>query len=192
MDSIALIRHYRDIKRRLGNSSLPNELCIKITVPAPPKPKDTGRRIYRKPIGPVVCSLVMPPKPKAIIRELCINNGIEPWMLFSEWRKREVAWLRQQIAYRLYYECRWSLSKIGKLFHRDHTTIAYGICRYAEREGLPNAFIHRNHPNIRATRAIGKGPKRKDQYRQADQCSGLRTSNAEDRVCERAEEKRVA
>jgi hypothetical protein len=127
-----LVLHYNDVRKRLN------------------RVRDTGRILYQVPIGPEFFGqLDISERAKDIIYKAAISRQLHPSALFSDIRVTKVIRAKQQAWYLLHYQCQMPVTEIGKLFNRDHTTIAYGICRHAERRGLPNWRVHRKHPNLK-------------------------------------------
>lgn len=68
-----------------------------------------------------------------IIVECAIENGVSVADLKSTKRTRDVAWPRQDCFLRLREHTNLSLTQIGRMFSRDHTTVLYGIRRATAR-----------------------------------------------------------
>ena len=72
-----------------------------------------------------------------IMREILYKYGISKVQLTSPRRGRFFVDIRHELFYRALTETEASLSMIGRLCHRDHTTVMHGANAYADRYGLP-------------------------------------------------------
>lgn len=67
----------------------------------------------------------------AIMREVCAKYGVTLKDVLSRRRTGKIALPRQEIMWRLRHETPASLPQIGRMLHRDHTSVLYGIRRYS-------------------------------------------------------------
>lgn len=81
----------------------------------------------------------MPPRGKAraseIVAEIAVETGIAVDALKGEQRVARIARARQLAIWRVADETELSLSEIGRLFHRDHTTVLHAIRVTNQRRG---------------------------------------------------------
>lgn len=66
-----------------------------------------------------------------IATEVCIRHNITLFEMRSASRGRTLARARQEAYFLCVQETTHSLPVIGRFFHKDHTTIAYGVMRHA-------------------------------------------------------------
>jgi hypothetical protein len=77
------------------------------------------------------------PPGEQIICETVEKYGVPRGILKSSRRGRELTAVRFELCWRLYSETNLSLSKIGRMLDRDHTTILSAVRQYMKRKGLP-------------------------------------------------------
>ena len=65
-----------------------------------------------------------------ILNQVCEEYGVTKLDLKSARRSRELVVPRQKAMWRMKHETECSLPAIGRFFHRDHTTILYGVLRH--------------------------------------------------------------
>jgi chromosomal replication initiator protein len=65
-------------------------------------------------------------------------HGVTVQDLKSQSRERRIAWPRQEAMAWAYETCRFSLTRIGAFYNRDHTTVLHGI-RAAEKRRVARA-----------------------------------------------------
>lgn len=68
-----------------------------------------------------------------VLREVSQATGIRITDLTGYSRRRSIVWPRQ-VAYLALHRAGYSLSDIGRIMHRDHTTVMHGIA-VAKRRG---------------------------------------------------------
>ena len=91
----------------------------------------------------------MTPAQRAIIEDVARRHNLTMADMLGKSQERRVARPRQEAMWMLRQTGRWSLPQIGRaLGNRDHTTIRFGIIKYAERN--PEA-----QPDLAAWRALG-------------------------------------
>lgn len=73
---------------------------------------------------------------KQIVLEVLNETGVQPDDIFSPKRTRHVAHARQECFLRIRDRTSMSLPAIGRLFHRDHTTVLQGIRAAEARRSL--------------------------------------------------------
>ena len=61
-----------------------------------------------------------------VLREVSRATGIKITDLTGYSRRRSIVWPRQ-VAYLALHRAGYSLSDIGRIMHRDHTTVMHGI-----------------------------------------------------------------
>lgn len=121
----AMHEHYKAVRVRLGCSPPP-----KIVV-SPPKVED----------APPSPPIAVAPTPSAILTasqiilaEVAFKHKMTVAELKSKSHKQKYVYARQEAAFRLKGELKFSLSKIGRVLgHRDHTTALHAIRRYEAR-----------------------------------------------------------
>lgn len=64
---------------------------------------------------------------QCIIAQTAMDAGIPVHVLTGANRTRPVVHARQDAMLRIHEETNFSLSQIGRMFHRDHTTVLYSI-----------------------------------------------------------------
>lgn len=70
----------------------------------------------------------------ANIVDVCAEQfNVPHQIIFSKSRQHSVVHCRHRIWSILHYQHGWNLSKIGKAFGKDHTTIRHGILRHGDR-----------------------------------------------------------
>lgn len=84
-----------------------------------------------------------------IVREICERERIDAREIISHRRPVNVTLARFEIWWRCRRDTTLSLTQLGRIFDRDHTTVLYGIRMHAKRmEGLgcesPNCNSHRS------------------------------------------------
>lgn len=97
-----------------------------------------------------------PPRGKAqagaIIAEVAVETGIAVDALKGEQRVARIARARQLAIWRVADETELSLSEIGRLFHRDHTTVLHAIRVTNQRRGANVRF----YGGVPASITLGK------------------------------------
>lgn len=73
----------------------------------------------------------------AILASVARHHGFTVAELKSARRVKKVVLARQEAAYRIISETPLSYPQVGKLLHRDHTTILHAVAKHAERTGAP-------------------------------------------------------
>lgn len=98
----------------------------------------------------------MPPRGKArageIIARVAAETGIAVDAIKGEQRVAAIAQARQLAIWRVAGETELSLSEIGRLFHRDHTTVLHAIRVINQRRGADVRF----YGGVPAARTEGK------------------------------------
>lgn len=64
--------------------------------------------------------------PEKIVGEICKHYRVSQSQIASKYRGRDIAFVRQLTAEVLRQRTELSLSQIGKIVNRDHTTIIHG------------------------------------------------------------------
>ena len=128
--------HYKAVRARL-DGGVKREAPVRLICPEPapaayPDPLDTP--------APVAAIIEMPDKTpetpaetpaRRILNEVADKHGMPPTTFRSKNRRMDYVLCRQEAAYRLNTELKFSLSQIGRLMgHRDHTTVLHAINRY--------------------------------------------------------------
>jgi chromosomal replication initiation ATPase DnaA len=72
---------------------------------------------------------------RLIVAATATKHGVEPKDVFGHSRRAPIARARQEVMYRARLMGK-SLTEIGKLLRRDHTTIMHGIAAHMKREGI--------------------------------------------------------
>ena len=72
-------------------------------------------------------------KIKRIQAEVCSYYGVSLTQLLSQGRTKTLAQARQELYLRLRSETKMSVTEIGTLCNRHHSTILYGVKRARER-----------------------------------------------------------
>lgn len=77
----------------------------------------------------------MTPKQRyhAILAEVCARDGLPLGEALCHSRRRVISWARFEAWAMLHRRTSWSMQRIAAAVGRDHTSIAYGIRRYDER-----------------------------------------------------------
>lgn len=74
---------------------------------------------------------------RQILAEVARHHGLKVSDLVSHSRPRNITRARQEAYYRIRNETTLSLTTIGNLVDKDHTSVLHGIRAHAERYGLP-------------------------------------------------------
>ncbi|MET4636178.1 helix-turn-helix domain-containing protein [Kaistia defluvii] len=74
---------------------------------------------------------------RQIITQVARKHGLTDNDILSARRNTKVVRARQEAMYRAVNETTHSLTVVGKVFGRDHTTVMHGIRQHAARSGLP-------------------------------------------------------
>lgn len=133
--------HYKAVRARL-DGGVKKEPAVRLIYPEPapapyPDPLDSP--------APVAVAVEVPPAPavpaetpaRKVLSEVADKHGMPPTVFRSQSRDAAYVLCRQEAAYRLKYELRFSLSQIGRLMgHRDHTTVLHAIRRYEKNLAL--------------------------------------------------------
>lgn len=72
----------------------------------------------------------------AILSEVATKHGLTVKEIISASRMMKLVIARHEAYFRCAEETDFSLPALGRIFHRDHTTVGFGIMRHAERNGL--------------------------------------------------------
>ena len=75
------------------------------------------------------------PRHVTIIREVMDRYDITLADLQGPGRARRLVFPRQELFFRLRYDCHWSSVKIGEFFNRDHATVIHGCKAHLNRAG---------------------------------------------------------
>jgi chromosomal replication initiation ATPase DnaA len=73
-----------------------------------------------------------------IMIEVAAKHGLTPAQILGDQRPRKIAAARHEIMYRASKEALASLTVIGKVLRKDHTSVKHGIKKYEERVGQIN------------------------------------------------------
>jgi len=76
------------------------------------------------------------PETKEIVAEVCAKHGFTLEEIQGERRNNPIAYARHELMYRLRNELSLTLSGIGILLHRDHTSVIHAIKAHEERMRL--------------------------------------------------------
>lgn len=68
---------------------------------------------------------------RSIVDAVAAKHGFDPEQLLGKGRYQDVAAARHEAMFRIRTELKWSLPRIGALFHRDHSTVIYALRRHA-------------------------------------------------------------
>lgn len=75
----------------------------------------------------------MPPGIMSVIRRVAAEHGLDEYALTGESRRHEVVVARHHAMWECAQRKRWSFSRIGRAFNKDHTTVLNGIFRHEQR-----------------------------------------------------------
>lgn len=76
---------------------------------------------------------------RAVIKEVADKHGFTPACLRNDCQIADLTIARQEAFHRLRYERNLSLSQIGRLFNRHHTTVLNGLKTHAARSTVAAA-----------------------------------------------------
>ena len=137
--------HYKAVRARL-DAPIKKEPAVRLIYPEPAKYPDP----LDLPVAPIIPDVVgevgepiqaptvtAETPARKILIEVAAKHGMPPTVFRSKSRGTAYVLCRQEAAYRLKYELRFSLSQIGHLMgHRDHTTVLHAIRRYEKNLAL--------------------------------------------------------
>ncbi len=124
------------VRNRLFNP--PNRILpLQVAKPDDPKPDAVPipAPSISKPIFGTVLSLASVPRPlkwRHIVDEVIRKHAVSFDLMTGETRRKDVYLARWELFARLYDETGMSLPQIGRLLHKDHSTVFCGIKRYHE------------------------------------------------------------
>jgi hypothetical protein len=72
----------------------------------------------------------------AIKRQVALDYDVTVIDLESERKTAKLAMARREAMVRCVQATKWSFSRIGRAFNRDHTTVLYAVCAYAAEHGV--------------------------------------------------------
>ena len=134
--------HYKAVRERLNGPRL---------VVAPPAP----------PVEPVVVSAPILPAEtpvRRILSEVAKRHCVLVSDIQGRSHKKKFVWPRQEAAYRMSVELKFSLGQIGRVLGgRDHTTILHGIIKHKGRVSAAEELANFPDNFIQATCAEPKG-----------------------------------
>lgn len=127
--------HYKAVRSRLNNAPAKKEPPVRLIHPAPgpyPDPLDLPPPAAVAAEAPAKAPETPTETPaQKILSEVAAKHGMPPTTFRSQNRRMDYVLCRQEAAYRLNTELKFSLSQIGRLMgHRDHTTVLHAINRY--------------------------------------------------------------
>jgi hypothetical protein len=129
-------------KARMARMGIPTTPKTPVVAkPPPPAPKPSLADRLAVPTRPVVYLQFNDEPMKisgVIVNQVCDKHALTAWQIKSPGRTKNLVAARFEAAYRLYAECpHLSLTQIGKILRRDHTSIIHAITEYARRNDLP-------------------------------------------------------
>lgn len=143
-----LLERYRAVKRRLNgdpNRTLrePNagqaERKIALIVPINGKLEQSANepelpgapaRQYGKSLEPAFDHCPTPhAKATAVLRDVANRNGVPVEEILGSRRTSRVAKARHEAIWRVKNATNWSLPRVGRMFHRDHSSVLHAIRR---------------------------------------------------------------
>jgi chromosomal replication initiation ATPase DnaA len=74
---------------------------------------------------------------RGVLLRICSEYCVLYSELIGDDRHEAVCFARHHAAYELRVECNLSMPQIGRVLHKDYTTVRYGIGAHALRHGLP-------------------------------------------------------
>ena len=126
------------VERRARLFNPPNRILpLQVAEPDDPKPDaaPVSEPSISKPIFGTVLSLASVPRPlkwRHIVDEVIRKHAVSFDLMIGETRRKDVYLARWELFARLYDETGMSLPQIGRLLHKDHSTVFCGIKRYHE------------------------------------------------------------
>lgn len=117
--------HYMAVRARL-NGGKPKMVVVHPAAPEPPPAPYPDPLIVEEPEAQVILKTPA----QIVLSEVAEKHDMTVRDLKGESRKLKFVRARQEAAYRLRNELEYSLSQIGRLLWRDHTTILHGINQY--------------------------------------------------------------
>lgn len=78
----------------------------------------------------------LPPEILSVVERVAAQHGIEWRKLFGKRRTKRIAAARQQVYSELHATGKFSTTRIGNIFGRDHSTVVYGIKTHRKKCGL--------------------------------------------------------
>lgn len=81
-------------------------------------------------VSPLGDRVSLPGKCREIIEEVAAKYGVRPAAIVSPIRKKKIMPSRFEAIFRCVSETDFSLAEIGRVFHRDHTTIGASVMRH--------------------------------------------------------------
>lgn len=75
-----------------------------------------------------------------ILTETAAKHGLEVVDLVAARRSKHLVPARHEAMYRCVRETTLSLTVIGRIFHRNHTSVGYGAMMHADRNNLPSSW----------------------------------------------------
>lgn len=130
--------HYKSVRERLNNTPPKKPQIVSVYTPPPEKPK-----LEPEPLPPQEPAFSVIETPlQMILREVAHKHKMTVQNLKSASRTKEYVEARQEAAYRIQKELKFSLTQIGRVLgKRDHTTILHAIKQYEKvlAKGCPEA-----------------------------------------------------
>lgn len=118
--------HYMAVRARL-NGGKPKMVVVHPAAPEPPPGPYPDPLIVEEPKVPQAAAITQIPS-QAILSEVAEKHKMTIKEMKSDNRKWRFVKARQEAAYRLNSELKYSLSQVGRLLgKRDHTTILHAI-----------------------------------------------------------------
>lgn len=77
-------------------------------------------------------NFLAPPGPKAIIKLTSLKHGVAEREMFGPTRVKGVVAARHEAMTLIYGHCGISSIRVGRRFHRDHTTVLYAVRKTRE------------------------------------------------------------
>lgn len=118
------------VRRRLALAVAPPVIAEKpsvrtVRVNPPPKPVPPGPT----PLEVRLRKILRRPSVNKAVMEISKAHGVSPMLVAGQNRERAIVAARNQVFDRLYRDG-VSLSEIGRIFGKDHTTVLHGIRRF--------------------------------------------------------------
>lgn len=88
------------------------------------------------------------PSWRFILDLVCLKHGMGRKDILGPSHYYEICRVRYEFAWLLKFNMGLSLTRIGQILNRDHTTILHGLRQHAKRNGLPRPPVQPRNPSL--------------------------------------------
>lgn len=119
-----------------------------VTIAPPPKPPVVPVEAVPIQIGHDSLDMLAGPSWRFILDLVCMKHGVGRRDILGPSHYYTICRVRYEFAWLLKFNMGLSLTRIGQILNRDHTTILHGLRQHAKRNGLPRPPVQPRNPSL--------------------------------------------